>query len=63
MRTSPTYTNDPPGLIPSAWANDYGLIDVNTHVLSPMITTNLGVLKPYMVTANLEANATIEAVN
>jgi hypothetical protein len=60
MRTSPIGTYDPPHLIPSAWVINYWLIDANTPVLSPMITTSVGVLKPNIVTTNLETNATIE---
>jgi hypothetical protein len=63
MRTSPTFTYDPPNLIPSAWAIYYLLIDANTHILSRMITTNVGVLKPNVVTDNLETNAAIEPVD
>jgi hypothetical protein len=39
------------------------LIDTNTHVLSPIITTNVGVLKPNIIPANLETNAAIETTN
>ena len=63
MRTSPTCTHDPPDLIPSAWVINYWLIDANTPVLSPLITTNVGVLKPRIGTTKLEVNATIEAAD
>jgi hypothetical protein len=59
VRTSPTCTYDPPDLIPSAWVINYWLIDGNTAVLSPMIPTNVGILKPNIVTTNLETNAAI----
>jgi hypothetical protein len=60
MRTSPTCTYGPLDLIPFAWAIYYWLIiDANTHVLSSIITTNVGVLKPNIVTSNLESNAAI----
>ena len=60
MRTSPTRTYDPRDLIPSTWVINYRLINANTHLLSPMLTTNVSVLKPNIVTSNLETNATIE---
>jgi hypothetical protein len=64
VRTSPTGTYDPLGLIPYAWAINYWLIDANTRVLSPIITNHVGVLnKPNIVTANLGANVGIEATN
>ena len=63
MRTSPTCTHDSPYLIRSAWVINYWLVDANTHVLSPIITTNVGVAKPSIVTANLETNAAKEEVD
>jgi hypothetical protein len=61
MRTSLTCTYDPPDLIPSAWVINYWPIDANTHVLSPLITTNVGILKPNILTTILETNASIDA--
>jgi hypothetical protein len=64
MRTTPTSTYDPSDLITSAWViTNNGLIDINTHVLSPLMNTSVGALKPNIVTTQLEANATIEAAN
>ena len=63
MRTSPTGTYDPLDLIPSTWIINYCFIDTNTRVLSPIITTNVGVIKPNIVKTNLETNATIEAAD
>jgi hypothetical protein len=42
---------------------NYWLIDANTHVLSPLITTNVGVVKPNIVTTNFETNAAIQAID
>jgi hypothetical protein len=63
MRTYPTCTYYPPILILSVWVINYWLVDAKTHVLSPMITTYVGVLKPNLVTTSLETNAAIEATN
>jgi len=63
MRTTLVGINDPPVLIPSAPAIDYWLIDADTPVLLPWITTNVGVLKPRIVTANLETNAAMEVAD
>ena len=59
MRISPTRIYDPPDLIPLTWVINYWLIDANTPVLLPMITSNVVVLKPTIVTTNLETNAAI----
>ena len=63
MRTSPTGTYDPPDLIPSTWSIIFWLIDVNTPVLSPLLTTNVGNLKPNIVRVKLEPEAAIKAVD
>jgi hypothetical protein len=60
MKISSTCTYyDPPDLIPSAWVIDYWLINSYTHVWSPLITTNVNVLKPNIVMAKLGTNAAI----
>jgi len=56
-RTNPTCTYNPPDRITSAWVIDYWMIDANTRVLSPTIVTNVSVLKPNIVTTELEPNA------
>jgi hypothetical protein len=52
-----------PDLITSAWIINYRLIDANTHVLSPLMNTSDGALKPNIATTKLEANVNIEASN
>ena len=61
MRTSPTCTYDPPDLNISAWITNFWLIDANTRVFSPQLTSNIGVIKPNSNIAILETNVTIEA--
>ena len=63
MRTYLTTTCDSPDLIASTWVIDEWLIDEDTPVLSLLITTNIGILKPNIVTSNLETNAAIEAAD
>jgi hypothetical protein len=63
IKSSPTCTYDPLNNIPFAWNINYWFIDKNTHVLLPIITTNVGVLKPAIFTTNLETNAVIKATN
>ena len=54
MRTPPKGTYDSPYLILSAWVINYWLIDANTHVLSPSMPTNVVILKPDIVTTNMQ---------
>ena len=52
-----------PDLITSAWVINFWLIDANTHVLSLLLNTSVGALKPNIVAAQLETNVAIEAAN
>ena len=62
MRTSPKCTYDPLDIIPFAYCyTNYWLINANTNISSPSITTNLSVLMPNIVTDNLATNAPKEA--
>ena len=63
MRTTPTCTYGPPDLITPAWVINYQFIYANTHVLSPLMNTSVGTLKPNIATVQLEANSAIEAAN
>ncbi len=54
---------NPPDIVTSAWVINYRLINANTHVLSPLMNTNVSNRKPNIVTTQLEANAAIEAAN
>ena len=60
MRTSPTCTYDPLDLIPSTWPISFWLIDANTPVLSPLLTTNVGNLKPNIVRIESKPETNIE---
>jgi len=59
MRTTPTCTYEPPNISIPAWVINYRLIDANTHVLASLMNTSVGLLKPNIVTTQLEANAAI----
>jgi hypothetical protein len=45
MRASPTGAYVPSDLLPSIWPVNFWLIDANTQVLSPLLTTNVNNLK------------------
>ena len=55
MRTTPTGTNEPLGLITVVWVINYWLIYANKLVLSPLMSTSVGALKPNVVTAKLKS--------
>jgi hypothetical protein len=63
MRTSPTCTSDPSDLLLSIWPVNFWLIDANTPVLSPLLTTNVNNLKPSIVKIEPELEAAIETVD
>jgi len=66
MRNTPTAatgTYVPPDLITYAWVINSWLIYANTHVLSPLMNTSVGTLKPDLVTTQLETNTVIKAAN
>ena len=63
MRTTPSGNYDPPDLIASTWVINVWLIDANTPVLSPMMSTNIWTLKPNIITTQLESDAAIEAAD
>jgi hypothetical protein len=49
MKTSPTGIYVPSNLLPSIWLVNFWLVDANTPVLSPLLTTNVRNLKPSIV--------------
>ena len=59
MRTSPTGTYVPSDLLPSIWPDNFWLIDANTSVLSPLLTTNVNNLKPSIVETESKFEAAI----
>ncbi len=61
MRTTPTCTYDLPNRIPTAWPINFGLIDANTPVQSPLLNTVAGSLKPNVVTIELKSEVAIKA--
>ena len=63
MRTSPTCTYDPLYLFPSTSPINFWLIDANTPVLSPLLTTNVSHLKPNIAKAKLEPKLAIETTD
>ncbi len=65
MRITPTYTYDPHDLSTYAWVVNFRLIDANTHVLSPSMTTNVHDLnpKPSIASLKLKSKTSIEATN
>ena len=63
MKTSPTYTYDPFYLIPSTWSIHFWLIDANTHVLSPLLTTNASHLKHGIVKVESEPEVSLETTD
>jgi hypothetical protein len=60
MRTSPTCTYDPLYLIPSTWPINFWLIDANTPILSPLVTTNVSNLTPNIVRVESKPASTLE---
>ena len=62
MRASPTCTYDliMTDLIPSTWPIDFLLIDANTPVASPLLTTNVSNVNPNIVKVELEPEVAIE---
>ena len=62
LRTSPTSTYDPSDLFPSIWPINFCFIDANTPALSPLLTTNVGNLKP-IVKIESKPEAAIEIVD
>jgi len=63
MRTTPASTYNPPDPIASSWVINFRLIDANTRVMSPTIVTNVNVLKPSIVTSELDPNVTIKVAD
>jgi uncharacterized protein YcgI (DUF1989 family) len=63
MMTSPKCTYVPSDLIPSIWHVNFWLIDANTLVLSPLLTTNVHNLKPSIVKIEPELEAATETTN
>jgi hypothetical protein len=63
MRNTLVGTYEPLDLTTFAWAINYLLIDANKHVLSPIMDTSVSTLKHNIVTAHLETNGAIKAVN
>jgi hypothetical protein len=57
MRTSPTGTYVPSDLLPTIWPVIFWLIDANTLVLSPLLTTNVNNPKPRIVKIEPELEA------
>ena len=60
LRTTPTCTYEPPGIITFAWVFNYWSIDANIYDLSPLMNTSVNTLKPNIVNTQLEANSTIK---
>ena len=60
MSFSPTGTYALPDLIPYTWPIHFLLIDANTPVLSPLLTTNVSNLKPNIVKSEWKPNIVIE---
>jgi hypothetical protein len=63
MRTSPIATYVPSDLLPSIWPMNSRLIDANTPVLSPLLTTNVSNLKPKIVKIEVEPETIVEIVD
>ncbi len=63
MRATPTCAYNLLYLFPIAWSIHFWLIDANSPVLSPLLTTNVSHLKPNVVTNEVKSEATIEAAN
>ncbi len=60
---SPTGTYVPSDLLPSIWLVNFWLIDANTPVLSPLLTTNVNNLKPNIVKIEVEPDTSVEIVD
>jgi hypothetical protein len=57
MRATPSNTyNDPPDLISATWAIDFWVVDRNTPVFLPILSSLVSSLKPNLVTTKLEKN-------
>ena len=63
MRTSSTCTYDPPDPLPSTWPNNFWLIDANTPVLLPLLTTNVSNLNLNVVKVESELEVDIETTD
>ena len=63
MRTSPTGTYDPHDQIPSTWPINFWLIDANTPVLPPLLTTHVINLKPNIVRNESKPESALETAN
>ena len=63
MRTTPRGSYNSHDLITSALIIKFWFIDANTLVLAPLIITNASVLKPNLVTVELEPNEAIKAAH
>ena len=63
MRTISTGSYHPLDLITFAWVVNFALIDTNIHMLAPSLTTDGSVLKPILVTVELEPNKAIKAAH
>jgi hypothetical protein len=63
MIITPLRNYDPLDLIPSAWPINFWLIDANTLVISPLLTTTVSNSKPTIVTTKLKPEAAIEATD
>ena len=61
IRTRSSCTYNPLDRITSAWVTNCWLIGASTHVLSPSIATNVSVIKPNIVTTELEPSVAIQA--
>ncbi len=60
MRTTPTSNYHPPNLIPTVWPINFWLIDASTSVLSPLLNTDASILKPNVVTNELNSEVAIK---
>ena len=63
MRISPTCTYVPSNLLPSIWHVNFWLIDANTPILSPLLTTNVNNLKPNNVKIESELDTAAKIVD
>ncbi len=63
MRTTTTSAQDPRNLISIAWLINVWLIDANTQILSPLLTTHDTNLEPNDATTQWKSETTIEATN
>ena len=63
MRTSPTVTYAPYDLLPSIWPANFWLIDANTPIVSPLLTTNVNSLKRSIVETKSKFEAALETTD